>query len=438
MAITRNRVLPYEGSRSSVMVQTQTVPGQPSRTTVTRRLNSSAFTSLDGSQVTVSENHPLWRSRHLSRHLSDLGGEFSSKRRYVTGGNPGDVVMYGKQVDQDFSSTSANYAGPFLPLSPTDMQFPPFADSSDSDLRALGTTAIQMASPSRPAADVTTFIGEIFQDFPKELGHAFHELRSFGPTALAKAVSGEHLNVQFGWLPFINDVEKILNAIEKANALIRQYDRDSGRLVRRGWKFKPESSYDITPVTALGIGPWTSQFSNLWYSQIKDPLSQVMREHKVTRTRWFSGAFSYYCPPVDSSIYTTDGIARKVILAKKVLGARLTPDAVWNLIPWSWLVDWFANVGTLLQNVSNTIVDNQVLVYGYMMEHTVSSYTYTLVGPWFNRAGTPGPMPPSVTLVSETKRRIQATPYGFGLTYDGLSTMQKSILAALGITHHPH
>jgi hypothetical protein len=32
------------------------------------------------------------------------------------------------------------------------------------------------------------------------------------------------------------------------------------------------------------------------------------------------------------------------------------------------------------------------------------------------------------------KQRLPATPFGFGLTFDGLSTKQKAILTALGIT----
>jgi hypothetical protein len=35
--------------------------------------------------------------------------------------------------------------------------------------------------------------------------------------------------------------------------------------------------------------------------------------------------------------------------------------------------------------------------------------------------------------LSEWKVRFPASPYGFGLTYDGLSSVQKAILAAVGI-----
>jgi hypothetical protein len=115
-----------------------------------------------------------------------------------------------------------------------------------------------------------------------------------------------------------------------------------------------------------------------------------------------------------------------------LLGARLTPTALWNLAPWSWLVDWFSNASEVLQNFDAWMIDSQVLCYAYIMEHTLSTYTYTHIGNHsFHDASVRAPQ---VTLVSETKTRQRATPYGFGLTWDGLSNLQKSILGALGLT----
>jgi hypothetical protein len=68
--------------------------------------------------------------------------------------------------------------------------------------------------------------------------------------------------------------------------------------------------------------------------------------------------------------------------------------------------------------------------YGYIMEHSIVRDTYTLSATGFNQ---PQAVPPA-TFVTETKLRRGANPFGFGLTWDGLSTFQKSILAALGIT----
>jgi hypothetical protein len=117
--------------------------------------------------------------------------------------------------------------------------------------------------------------------------------------------------------------------------------------------------------------------------------------------------------------------------AKKIFGLQLTPETIWNLAPWSWAVDWFTNVGDVIANLSDWINDGLVMQYGYMMEYKYSKITYTPVGPSMFRSGN---RPTQVSLVSETKTRRRASPFGFGLTWNGLSPKQLAIAASLGIT----
>jgi hypothetical protein len=66
-----------------------------------------------------------------------------------------------------------------------------------------------------------------------------------------------------------------------------------------------------------------------------------------------------------------------------------------------------------------------------MMDHSIVSHTYTL-----DKSGLVGSTVPvqPLTMVTETKQRVGANPFGFGLTWDGLSPLQKAIAAAVGIT----
>lgn len=418
---------------------TTTIPDiGPTRTDVSMVSDSSIFKSFDGTQVTESENHPLWniaRTRPGEFH-GDIGGDFFSKKQYTLNANPGSTFLSGEDLDQYGHGTRFTYNGPWLAQAPDDCRYPPYSFSSDSELKKLGTQAIALCSPTSPVANLSTFLGEfLFEGIPESVGATLKKLRSINPKSIAKAVSKDHLNLQFGWLPIFSDIHQVFGAILNAQKIIDQFDRDSGKIVRRGWKFPPETTYDIQVASAARYGPWTLGGSNILYSYSKPPKGQVMLETKVVKRRWFSGAFTYYLPPMRPNGFTTDQVARKIALSQKVLGLGATPDDVWNLLPWSWLVDWFSNIGDFGKNLDAKIIDLQVLKYGYMMEHVVSSYKYTLVGPYYLHNNTIGPVPPSIEMVSETKRRIGAGPYGFGLTYDGLSALQKSILVALGITH---
>jgi len=126
-------------------------------------------------------------------------------------------------------------------------------------------------------------------------------------------------------------------------------------------------------------------------------------------------------------------LARYALLAQR-LGLDPSPEDLWELAPWSWAVDWFSNAGDVISNVNSFQIDGTVLAYGYMMEHTIISDTYTLTGVT-DVNGDPVAIP-TLTLVTETKVRQVANPYGFGVSWDGLSSFQASIIAALGISRH--
>lgn len=119
-------------------------------------------------------------------------------------------------------------------------------------------------------------------------------------------------------------------------------------------------------------------------------------------------------------------------MSKKLLGISLTPDTVWNLAPWTWAVDWFSNAGDVVSNVTDWAVDGLVLRYGYIMEHSLVRDTYTFVGPTTFQSESQRPQ--ALIFSSERKLRRKATPFGFGLNWDGLSPRQLAIAAALGLS----
>jgi hypothetical protein len=178
-------------------------------------------------------------------------------------------------------------------------------------------------------------------------------------------------------------------------------------------------------VSAKDRIPWSPASYHIGAVRDKGVLTQI---RTVERRRWFSGAFTYHVP-VDESRYGR--LAKQASDARKLYGATIDPEVLWNLTPWSWAADWIANTGDIMSNVSDAITDGLVMRYGYLMEHTIIKDTYTLAG--FDIIGVP-----SNSLITsfstETKRRVRATPYGFGLTWEGFTPYQLSILAALGIS----
>ena len=121
---------------------------------------------------------------------------------------------------------------------------------------------------------------------------------------------------------------------------------------------------------------------------------------------------------------------RAATRASVLLGIELTPEVLWNLTPWSWAADWFANMGDVLSNVSDFANDGLVMHYGYMMETSHVTHTYDLHGHGLN--GVESPL--TLTFENIQKQRIKASPFGFGLTWESFTPRQLAILAALGIS----
>lgn len=340
------------------------------------------------------------------------------------------LTLKGQEWDQQSQTMDyAIYNGPLYAVSPTGTFFPAYAHSSVKTLEELGTIAIRECSPSNPAADVSVAIGELFKDgIPKIIGSTFKSWLGMSNRQRRKAVGHEYLNVEFGWRPFIKDLREVCNSVINAQKIIDQYERDSGKLVRRTFGFP--STREVTSVRWDGVpSVWPIPHSLLQLRNFTGK-GYLVRTYCVERKQWFSGGFTYYLPPLGQGLRSE--IARTVIQSKKLLGLTLTPDTLWSLAPWSWLVDWFSNTSEVLENWANWAIDSQVLRYGYMMEHTVASYTYTFVGPTGLRSSEIRPF--DVTLCSETKQRIKATPYGFGIDIDALTARQNAIITALGLS----
>lgn len=394
---------------------------------------STSLPLLRGYQITDTESHPEWRDHVRGRFTGDIGGPFTSKKQWAAAVPDGPIALHGVQGTgaNHTNVTTDDYLGPCLPLPPISGQiaFPSFINSSDSKLNQLGTDAIARCSPVNPSADLASAIGEtISEGLPRLIGGTLGQWRNLTNRQRRRAIGEEYLNYQFGWVPLVSDIHDFCHSIVRLQPQIEDLERNSGKLVRRRYEFPDSITEDLT-LYRDKYSPYYTPSSSALTNPLKWNKGQVYRTEIKAIRRWFSGAFTYYIPPRDGSLRTD--MARAVLLAKKTLGISLTPDTVWNLTPWSWIIDWFSNADSVIQNWTNWALYNQVLWYGYMMEHSVHAYRYTFVGETSFKQPT---SVPDLLMVSEMKLRRKATPYGFGVSYSTLSTIQKAILAALGVS----
>lgn len=316
---------------------------------------------------------------------------------------------YAKAVATGVSENSGFW--PLLPLTFWDM----------SSLNALGAVAIARVSPTNPVADLSTFIGELREGLPR-LGIETFRSRS----QIARNAGSDYLNLEFGWKPLVSDLQKFAYAVRNKDKILAQYERNSGKPVRRSMELLNEVSTEVE-VTANKLPP---PFP-IYFHIDKNIKKGTLRRVRTTNHRiWFSGSFTYYLS------LSKDSRKRFLQEANKLFGVRLTPETVWNLTPWSWAADWVGNLGDVIHNISAFHSDGLVMPYAYLMEEYSISETFELSGVVFNYdSNRPIPGNYSQTFTTTGKKRVSATPFGFGLLPDvNFTSRQKAIIAALGLT----
>jgi hypothetical protein len=147
-------------------------------------------------------------------------------------------------------------------------------------------------------------------------------------------------------------------------------------------------------------------------------------------SRRFEGEFSFFLPlTFDPDSY----LSRLDVLTN----LDMTAEVLWELAPWSWLVDWFLHLQDSIASNLLAANDRLIMHYGYAFEKTV----YETELNWRRTGSTASsiwfgiPSSGRYTATTTYKRRLRANPFGFQVGPDGsLSGNQMSILGALALT----
>jgi hypothetical protein len=376
---------------------------------------------IPGIQMTGSEGHPFLSSKQKGR--SDLGGDFFSQKSFTVS-IPRRKLQY-SFPREDYSSgyrvSGITYDGPICATDPRpgSTPDPPESLTSNDDLDELGATAISRTKPTNPVAGLTQALIEIRRD---GLPHLASSQNWANRAQGARAAGSEYLNAQFGWRPLVNDVTSFTGGVIHADSVIKQYKQGIGRPTRKRYDFPTKSESTTTLISA---NRWPFGPSGYWYAGDSKG-GQLWRTRDIVQNRWFVGCFTYYFP------WQQAGALGDLAILAHELGLEPSPELLWNVAPWTWALDWFANTGDVISNWTAFHQDGLVMYYGYMMEHTIVTDTYSLVG--YKNSFLGDIKPSDVVKVVETKTRRRANPYGFGANFEGLSDFQASILAALGIS----
>lgn len=287
-----------------------------------------------------------------------------------------------------------------------------------SDVTAV-TKTMASSNPNKPVVSIPVFIAEL-KDIPQmifSIGETLlgrhRNFSSHGKRNLATVVGAGYLGASFGWFPLIGDLVKLYHfqdSVEKKiKELNRMYDRGG---IRRKRILQRDSAQRTD-------GPWPMNTNG--------GLVISATSHRVTTyTEWCTVRWNI---KQDSKPRPTDMEIRRK--SENIVRGTVWMDDpwavasdLWQLTPWSWLTDWFTNIGDYLDAHRGYVPVEASR--GCVMSTTETTAVFTRTSGNATTKGGDG------TIKRKTlKRRIVSTTPTFEAGVPFLTAHQTSILGSL-------
>lgn len=194
---------------------------------------------------------------------------------------------------------------------------------------ALTQMALANMNPNRPDIDLTVSIAEL-RELPELLRDATHILTKLPGST--KHSARANIVAQFGMAPIIRDVLtlfKFAELVDKREKYLRELSSGFKRIKR---KLTEEEWDGIAPIQTLCFGAVPDESSTT---------NRCIITSHAKRRYWFTARAKLVNPISEREI-------RSISKAVSSGTYTLTAQQLWNLVPWSWLVDWFSTTGDLL------------------------------------------------------------------------------------------
>jgi hypothetical protein len=224
-----------------------------------------------------------------------------------------------------FSPSFDNYTADVLK---TPANFPALSVPDVPSASVSATMAAARTNPSRPHVDVPVMFGE--------LGDVVQLVQKAGRSFFQR-VARKNIEFQFGIMPLMSDLAKMTQFQQVMHYRALELNRLRGsKGLRR----------------TVDAGSWSRQQRNIGvycqssYATIRRDFDVNTVIRRRVHCRW---------RPTEDLSHLSVPANMRSLTARAVLGLTVDPSTAWELIPWSWLVDWFTNAGTFLKARRNIV-----------------------------------------------------------------------------------
>jgi len=302
------------------------------------------------------------------------------------------------------------YTGNFIASSPG------FPTQISGDGAAWGAQAYDKLKPTKPnfqALNAIYELRELPQLFKLNLERNFLHFQS-----------DYFLAIQFGWEPLLRDIRNFVHLQRRAQKSLKWLIEHNTKPVRRK-KILLDTSADVSDISGSSYSVINPTFVTQYYRKIPT-YRDVTRSHDRI---WASARFRYWLPEGPRDIDWTNK------MLGRLYGHRVTPSVIYNMIPWSWLIDWFTNLGDVISNMDLGVADRLAADYFYVMREISTIRERTAYG-YFYSDSTLRPFDFVVASSAQSinKTRLRGDPFGLSTNENDLNGMQIAILGALGLS----
>jgi hypothetical protein len=235
------------------------------------------------------------------------------------------ALVGGAGTNKDFQHFPIGYHATFNPDPRAKFPLPNLAE-----MNAIAWKILAETNPSRPHVNVPAFLGEL-KDIPQLV-------RGWGQGIIRDVAKG-NISYKFGIAPMISDIKKMTNFVKVSNERFTQLRRlRDGKTMRRR--------------IALGYTVVNDTYGDLFHSLAE--FIYGTRSDTYTLKAWGTAEWKLL-PDSDLPDMSDEELmkfTRKLVSGATGFGAL---EAAWELVPWSWFVDWFSNVGDLLAASNNSV-----------------------------------------------------------------------------------
>jgi len=184
----------------------------------------------------------------------------------------------------------------------------------------------------------------------------------------AKQLADDHLAVSFGLLPTIQDFQQFFKIIKTWTDMYDKLEKDAVR--KRYWRRRPPADLRRFVQTRQFDGSTTissHEVSNYGISTVCKTRVQRALHHSTA-------SFSYLCPEFHGFLARL----RQFVDAFGILD----PAAIWDAIPFSFLVDWFLGIGNWLHKNRPRAFPCDVVIHDYCESVSLNVYHLWYASYW--------------------------------------------------------